>query len=138
METVEAYLDRKKQELELLNSLLSDPLPIRLPRSVAEVIEQKFHLAAALKAEHVLHDWASTETAWTHSNSAEIGSVSIQIRLSTGRSRSGRSIILRTWEATGQRDRLHGVGHGRHFGTADGHGSRFLQSRHRHHAEFLW
>src|SRR3954470_21959250 len=67
METVEAYLARKKQELELLNSLLSDPLPIRLPRSVAEAIEQKFHLAAALKAQHVLHDWASTETAWTHS-----------------------------------------------------------------------
>jgi len=53
METVETYLARKKQELELLNSFLSDPLTIRPPRSVAEVIEQKFHLAAALKAEHV-------------------------------------------------------------------------------------
>src|SRR3954468_9791183 len=73
METVEAYLARKKQELELLNSLLSDPLPIRLPRSVAEAIEQKFHLAAALKAEHVLHDWASTETAWTHSTRPRSG-----------------------------------------------------------------
>jgi hypothetical protein len=52
METVETYLARKKQELELLNSFLSDPLTIRPPRSVAEVIEQKFHLAAALKAEH--------------------------------------------------------------------------------------
>jgi hypothetical protein len=68
METVETYLARKKQELELLNSFLSDPLTIRFPRSVVEVIEQKFHLAAALKAEHVLHDWALTETAWTHSS----------------------------------------------------------------------
>src|SRR3954463_7491661 len=73
METVEAYLARKKQELELLNSFLSDPLTIRPPKSVAEVVEQKFHLAAALKAEHVLHDWARTETAWTHSGRPRSG-----------------------------------------------------------------
>jgi hypothetical protein len=66
METVEAYLTRKKQELDLLNDSLSDPLTIRFPKSVAEVIEQKFHLAAALKAEHALQDWGQTETAWTH------------------------------------------------------------------------
>jgi hypothetical protein len=40
---------------------------------VAEVIEQKFHLAAALKAQHVLHDWALTETAWTHSERPRSG-----------------------------------------------------------------
>src|SRR3954462_4102560 len=74
MESVEAYLARKKEELELLNSFLSDPLTIRFPKSVAEVIEQKFHLAAALKAEHVLHDWALTETAWTHSGRPRSGS----------------------------------------------------------------
>jgi hypothetical protein len=73
METVDAYLARKKEELELLNSFLSDPLTIRFPKSVAEVIEQKFHLAAALKAEHVLHDWALTETAWTHSGRPRSG-----------------------------------------------------------------
>ena len=73
METVEAYLARKNEELELLNSFLSDPLAIRSPQSVAEVIEQKFHLAAALKAEHVLHDWALTETAWTHSGRPRSG-----------------------------------------------------------------
>ena len=67
METVEAYLARKNEELELLNSFLCDPLTIRYPRSVAEVIEHKFHLAAALKAEHALNDWAFTETAWAHS-----------------------------------------------------------------------
>jgi hypothetical protein len=68
METVEAYSARKKEELDLLNSLLADPLTIRSPKLITEVIEQKFHLAAALKAEHVLHDWALTETAWTHSH----------------------------------------------------------------------
>jgi hypothetical protein len=73
METVEAYLARKSEELELLNSFLSDPLTIRFPRSVADIIEQKFHLAAALKAEHVLHDWALTETAWAHSGRARSG-----------------------------------------------------------------
>jgi hypothetical protein len=73
METLEAYLARKKEELELLNGYLSDPLTIRFPKSVAELIEQKFHLAAALKAEHVLHDWALTETAWTHSSRPRLG-----------------------------------------------------------------
>ena len=53
METVEAYSARKKEELDLLNSFLADPLTIRSPKSVAEVIEQKFHLAAVLKAEHL-------------------------------------------------------------------------------------
>src|SRR5438094_8043456 len=73
METVEAYLARKKQELELLNSFLSDPLTIRFPKSVAEVVEQEFHLAAALNALHVLQDWALTETAWTHSGRPRSG-----------------------------------------------------------------
>jgi hypothetical protein len=73
METVEAYFARKKEELELLNGSLGDPLRIRFPKSVAEVIEQKFHLAAALKAEHALHDWAVTETAWTHSSRPRSG-----------------------------------------------------------------
>jgi hypothetical protein len=73
METVEAYLIRKREELGLLNSFLGNPLTIRHPKSVAEVIEQKFHLAAALKAEHELKDWALTETAWTHSRRPRSG-----------------------------------------------------------------
>ncbi|WP_347340230.1 hypothetical protein [Bradyrhizobium cytisi] len=64
METLERYLDRKREEFELLNGSLKNPMTIRRPESVAEVIERKFHLAAALKAEHDLHDWALTETAW--------------------------------------------------------------------------
>ena len=66
METIEAYLDRKHEELRLLNGFLGTPLALRHPTSVTEVVEQKFHIAAALKAEHALHDWAFTETAWTH------------------------------------------------------------------------
>lgn len=66
METSEAYLDRKYQEIRLLNGFLADPLAVRRPASTFEVIEQKFKLAAALKSEHELHDWALTETAWAH------------------------------------------------------------------------
>src|SRR3954464_6913865 len=64
METLEAYLDRKHDELKLLSAFLGPPLALRPPVSVVDVIEQKFHLAAALKAEHALHDWARTETSW--------------------------------------------------------------------------
>jgi hypothetical protein len=73
METIERYLLRKDEELKLLNGFLADPVKLRQPRSVEEVIEQKFHLAAALKAEHHLHDWALTETAWTQSGRPKSG-----------------------------------------------------------------
>ncbi len=66
METVEAYLERKHEELRLLNDRLRTPLPLTRPRSLEEVIQHKFQLTAALKAEHALHDWAVTETAWAH------------------------------------------------------------------------
>lgn len=64
METVEAYFDRKFVELGLLNDCLKAPRSLTRPRTVAEVVQQKFHLAAALKAEHALADWTETETAW--------------------------------------------------------------------------
>jgi len=73
METLEAYLDRKHEELTLLNGFLGTPLALRHPVSVADVIEQKFHVAAALKAEHALHDWALTETAWAHQGQLRAG-----------------------------------------------------------------
>jgi hypothetical protein len=66
METLEAYLSRKEHELTLLNSFLGSPIAMSRPVSFVEVIERKFQLAAALKAEHALHDWALTETAWAH------------------------------------------------------------------------
>ena len=73
MESLEAYLARKRQELELLNGFLGSPLPLRPPGSAREVIEQKFHIAAALKAEHTLQDWALTETAWAHPGQVRVG-----------------------------------------------------------------
>ncbi|MBR0829543.1 hypothetical protein JQ596_28810 [Bradyrhizobium manausense] len=73
METLSAYLDRKHEELKLLNGCLGSALALRKPVAVTEVIEQKFRLAAALKAEHALHDWALTETAWAHSGRLRAG-----------------------------------------------------------------
>jgi hypothetical protein len=48
-------------------------LPLTCPRSVSEVIRHKFQLTAALKAEHALHDWNVTETAWAHPCQRRIG-----------------------------------------------------------------
>jgi hypothetical protein len=73
METLEAYLDRKREEVTLLNGFLDTPLALRHPVSVVDVIEQKFQLAAALKAEYALHDWALTETAWAHQGRLRAG-----------------------------------------------------------------
>ena len=73
VETIEAYLDRKHQELRLINDCLGHPLPLACPRSVKEVIRHKFQLTAALKAEHALHDWNVTETAWAHPGQPCIG-----------------------------------------------------------------
>jgi hypothetical protein len=67
METFEDYLDRKYSEIRLLNDCLSDSLPLIRPRSVDDVIRTKFRLAAQLRAEHALHDWEATETAWSAS-----------------------------------------------------------------------
>jgi hypothetical protein len=73
METVEAYLIRKHEELKLLNGCLRRPSSLACPRSVADVIQRKFQLTAALKAEHALQDWATTETAWAHPARRESG-----------------------------------------------------------------
>lgn len=73
MESVQAYLGRKYQELRLINDCLRHPLPLTCPRSVSEVIRHKFQLTAALKAEHALHDWNVTETAWAHPGQQRIG-----------------------------------------------------------------
>jgi len=73
MESLQDYLDRKTGEIDLLRACLSSPPPPRRPSSIKEVIEQKFHLAAALKAEHTLEDWAVTETAWAHPGRVRAG-----------------------------------------------------------------
>ena len=73
MESADAYLNRKYEELKLLNGFLGTRLPLRPPASVDEVIQQKFHIAAALKSEHAEHGWANTETAWTHAGRMHAG-----------------------------------------------------------------
>ncbi|WGD50079.1 hypothetical protein QA641_31255 [Bradyrhizobium sp. CB1650] len=65
METFETYLERKYQEITLLNACLCRPQNLPRPRSVDEIIRTKFQLTAALRAEHELQDWKATETAWS-------------------------------------------------------------------------
>lgn len=62
MESLSSYLDRKFQEIALLDSFLAFPPKAPKPDSPAAVIEQKFRLAAAIKAESLL-DRGLSETA---------------------------------------------------------------------------
>ena len=73
MKTMESYLERKYREVSLLNSCLASPLDLRKPDSVGSVIEQKFRLAGALKAERALKAWAVTETARDSAHRAKSG-----------------------------------------------------------------
>ena len=73
LESFESYLRRKLEEIELLNSFVSQRLTFPRPKSIEEVVEQKFQLASTLKAEHVLHDWTQTETAWARSGTLHSG-----------------------------------------------------------------
>lgn len=66
METIRAHLERKHEELRLLNDCLRSRLDLARPRSVDEVVRSKFQITAALRAEHELHEWKATETAWSH------------------------------------------------------------------------
>ncbi|MBR0927632.1 hypothetical protein JQ561_13540 [Bradyrhizobium diazoefficiens] len=66
METIQAYLERKHEELRLLNGCLRHRLDLARPRSVDDVVTSKFQLTAVLRAEHELHEWKATETAWSH------------------------------------------------------------------------
>lgn len=66
METIPAYLERKHQELGLLNDSLRNRIDLARPRSVDDVVRSKFRITAALRAEHELQEWKATETAWSH------------------------------------------------------------------------
>lgn len=73
METIEAYLDRKHDELKLLNDCLRRPFSLVRPKSVDEVIQLKFQLTASIRAEHELQDWTATETAWANAGQGAAG-----------------------------------------------------------------
>jgi len=78
MESFEGYLDRKFEELKLLNSCLSDPIMIDRPGSIAEVIQNKFQLTALLRAAHEMQDWNATETAWSSNARPSSGAFSFR------------------------------------------------------------
>lgn len=65
MESIRAYLERKHEELRLLNDCLRSRLNLVRPRSVDDVVRSKFQITAALRAEHELRGWKATETAWS-------------------------------------------------------------------------
>jgi hypothetical protein len=73
MEELKHYLQRKSEELVLLNGCLNAPLKLNGLNSATDVIKQKFRLASALKAENAIQDWALTETAWAHSGKMRAG-----------------------------------------------------------------
>ncbi|CAL80252.1 hypothetical protein BRADO6648 [Bradyrhizobium sp. ORS 278] len=56
-----------------MNGCLRRPCPVPVPRTVDEVVRQKFQLAAALKAEYALSDWTATETAWSDTEDHRAG-----------------------------------------------------------------
>ena len=102
MESLEAYLDRKYQELELLNGFLGSPLTLRHPVNPDEVISQKFHIAAAMKAEHTLHDCALLRRRFPVQRPSCISPTACTLRLppigwSTNNARERR---LRKWPTT--------------------------------------
>jgi hypothetical protein len=73
METGESYFERKYEEVQLINSCLDMPRAVARPRTIEAMIEQKFQLSAALKAEHALAAWAATETRWTKAAPLHVG-----------------------------------------------------------------
>lgn len=73
METIEAYLERKHWELGLLNDCLRRRLDLARPKSVEDVVRSKFRITAALRAEHELHAWRATETAWSQTSDPASG-----------------------------------------------------------------
>lgn len=60
---VALYLERKRREMALLESCLEGFQGIERADTAAQVVDRKFQLAAALRAQRSLASWAVTETA---------------------------------------------------------------------------
>ena len=63
MDDFDRYLERKRQETQLIAGCLSDPPEFDPPDGAQAAIDVKFRLAAALRAERSLQSWTITETA---------------------------------------------------------------------------
>lgn len=73
MESIDSYLLRKRQELQLIEACLADLAPIEQARSIEEMAAQKFQAGAAVKAEQARTTWALTETHWAEGTSLRVG-----------------------------------------------------------------
>ena len=73
MENTDAYFSRKYRELALIARCLRSTENIQQARTVDGIIEAKFRLAAALRAEHANAAWAHTETCWNRASPLQVG-----------------------------------------------------------------